>query len=53
MKQNGTINGFANSMWTGLTTLQLAKAMEAATKEKAYGLYNMVYKEAVQSLYAR
>ena len=29
-------------MWTGQTTLQLAKTMEAAAKEKAHGLYNMV-----------
>ena len=47
MKQNGTINGFTKAMWTGLTTLQLAKAMETAAKEKAHGLYNMVYKEAI------
>lgn len=42
MKQRGTINGYTKAMWTGLTTLQLAKAMEAAAKEKAHGLYNMV-----------
>ena len=47
MKQNGTINGFTKAMWTGLTTLQLAKAMEVAAKDKAHGLYNMVYKEAI------
>jgi len=47
MKQNGSINGFTKVMWTGLTTLQLAKAMEAAAKQKAHGLYNMVYKEAI------
>lgn len=47
MKQNGTINGFTKAMWTGLTTLQLAKAMEVAAREKAHGLYNMVYKESI------
>ena len=47
MKQNSTINGYTKAMWTGLTTLQLAKAMEVAAKEKAHGLYNMVYKEAI------
>jgi len=47
MGQSGTINGFAKAMWTGLTTLELAKAMEAAAKEKAHGLYNMVYEEAI------
>ncbi len=47
MKQEGDINGFSNVMWTGLTTLQLAKTMEAAAKNKAVGLYNMVYKENI------
>lgn len=47
MQQNGTVNGFTKAMWTGLTTLELAKAMEIAAKEKAHGLYNMVYKETI------
>lgn len=47
LKQSGTISGYTKAMWTGLTTLQLAKAMEAAAKEKAHGLYNMVYKESI------
>ena len=47
MKQTGTINGYTKAMWTGLTTLQLAKAMEVAAKDRAYGLYNIVYKEAI------
>lgn len=42
MKQQGVINGFTKTMWTGQTTLQLAKTMEQAAKEKAHGLYNMV-----------
>lgn len=42
MKQSGTINGYTKVLWTGVTTLQLAKVMEAAAKEKACGLYNMV-----------
>ena len=42
MKQTGEINGFTKAMWTGQTTLQLAKTMEAAAKEKASGLYNTV-----------
>jgi len=36
------LNGFTKAMWTGQTTLQLAKTMEAAAKEKAHGLYNTV-----------
>lgn len=42
MKQNGEINGFTKAMWTGQTTLQLAKTMELAAEEKASGLFNMV-----------
>lgn len=47
MKQNGTIKGYTKVMWTGLTTLELAKAMEYAARVKAAGLYNMVYKEPI------
>lgn len=42
MKQQGEISGFTKAMWTGQTTLQLAKTMEAAAAEKACGLYNTV-----------
>ena len=42
MQQKGEINGFTKAMWTGQTTLQLAKTMEIAAKEKAHGLYNTV-----------
>lgn len=42
MKQKGEVNGFTKTLWTGQTTLQLAKTMEAAAIEKAYGLYNVV-----------
>lgn len=42
MQQNGEINGFTGAIWTGQTTLQLAKTMEAAARERATGLYNTV-----------
>lgn len=42
MHQSGEINGYTKAMWTGQTTLQLAKTMEMAAKEKAHGLYNTV-----------
>ena len=44
MKQSNKIDGFTKSLWTGQTTLQLAKTMERAALEKAHGLYNMVPK---------
>lgn len=42
MQQNGEVNGFTKAMWTGQTTLQLAKTMEEAAKAKAHGLINTV-----------
>ncbi len=47
MKQKGPINGYTKAMWTGQTTLQLAKTMEVAAKEKAHGLYNTVPDSAI------
>lgn len=47
MKQNGEISGYTKAMWTGQTTLQLAKTMEAAAKEKAHGLYNAVPEHSI------
>ena len=47
LKQRGEVNGFTRAMWTGQTTLQLAKTMEVAAKEKAYGLYNTVPDHAI------
>ena len=42
MQQQNQINGYTKAMWTGQTTLQLAKTMEVAAKERVHGLYNMV-----------
>lgn len=42
MQQRESVNGFTKSMWTGQTTLQLAKTMEAAALSRAHGLYNTV-----------
>lgn len=42
MQQHGEVTGYTGAMWTGQTTLQLAKTMEAAAKERVHGLYNMV-----------
>lgn len=42
MKQNGEINGFEKSIWTGVTTLTLAKAMYAASRSNISGIYNLV-----------
>lgn len=42
MQQKESVNGFTRAIWNGQTTLQLAKTMEAAAKNRAYGLYNAV-----------
>ncbi|MDL2224161.1 sugar nucleotide-binding protein [Bacteroidales bacterium OttesenSCG-928-M06] len=47
MKQQGTISGYTGAMWTGVTTLTLAKAMEQAIKENLTGLYNLVNNESI------
>lgn len=47
MKQNDTINGYSKAIWTGVTTLTLAKAMERATIENVTGIYNLVNNEGI------
>lgn len=42
MKQKNSVNGFTRVIWTGQTTLQLAKTMEKAAELRVHGLYNMV-----------
>lgn len=42
MKQDGTIKGYTNAIWTGVTTLTLAKAMDRALAVNLTGLYNLV-----------
>lgn len=42
LQQKRLVRGYRKVIWTGQTTLQLAKTMEAAAKERVSGLYNMV-----------
>ena len=42
MHQHGTIEGFKNAIWTGQSTLQLAKTIEAITHLGLTGLFNTV-----------
>ena len=37
LQQESSVSGYAKAMWTGQTTLQLAKTMEAAAKERLMG----------------
>jgi dTDP-4-dehydrorhamnose reductase len=47
MKQQDEVNGFIGAIWTGVTTLTLAKAMDVAIKENLTGLYNLVNNESI------
>lgn len=42
LQQHDRVNGYKNAIWTGQTTLQLAKTMENAAIQRVHGLYNMV-----------
>ncbi|OXX84368.1 hypothetical protein AVM15_04835 [Paraclostridium benzoelyticum] len=41
MNQNGTIKGFTNVFWSGLTTLELSKAIDMALDLNIEGIYNI------------
>ena len=47
MRQHDTILGYTGAIWTGVTTLTLAKAMEQAIKENLTGIYNLVNNESI------
>ena len=47
MRQPGPVKGFTGAIWTGLTTLELAKAMEHEAGEGAHGLVNMVPEDSI------
>ena len=47
MQQNGSVNGFTKAIWTGVTTLTLAKAMECAIRTDLSGLYNLVNNDSI------
>ena len=47
MHRSGEIRGFTRAIWTGQTTLQLAKTIETATTQGVTGLYNTVPDHAI------
>ena len=47
IQQNGIINGFTKAIWTGVTTLTLAKAMDKAIQTNLTGLYNLVNNDSI------
>ncbi len=47
MKQENDVYGYKQAIWTGVTTLTLAKAMEAAALENLTGLYHLVNNQSI------
>ena len=47
MRQRGPIQGYTHALWTGVTTLTLAQAMERAIGEDLTGLYHLVGEEPI------
>ena len=47
MMQNGLINGFTKSIWSGVTTLELAKAVYWAIEHDIRGLYHITNNKSI------
>ncbi|MCW8895353.1 SDR family oxidoreductase [Sulfurimonas sp.] len=47
MNQSGTINGFTKAIWSGVTTLELAKAIKWAIENEITGLYHVTNGESI------
>ena len=47
MQQRGTINGFTKAIWSGVTTIELAKAVKWAIENKITGLYHITNNHAI------
>lgn len=47
MNQTDSVGGYTKVMWTGVTTIQLAKAMEEAINNNIAGLYHVVNDEKI------
>ena len=47
IKQSGEINGYSNVFWSGVTTLELAKAIEASFEQNISGIYHLTNNEKI------
>lgn len=47
LQQKGEVKGFANAIWTGLTTLEYAKTIERLLMQKAHGVFQAAPKEPI------
>lgn len=46
-KQTGDINGYSKAFWNGVTTIELAKAIDCAIKQDLKGLYHLTPKQNI------
>ena len=51
MKQESNLSGFSAAIWTGVTTITLAQAMEAAIEQNLCGMYNLVNNESISKFH--
>lgn len=47
MSQTGPVNGFTEVIWSGVTTLELAKAINSVLDQKLTGLYHLVNNDVI------
>ncbi|MFT5876130.1 MAG: dTDP-4-dehydrorhamnose reductase [Clostridium sp.] len=47
MKQNATVIGYSKVIWSGVTTLQLAKCLDIMIEKDLSGLYNLTSKASI------
>lgn len=47
MKQTGSVSGYKGVIWTGVTTLQLAKSIEEDISKQKTGLYHLVNNDTI------
>ena len=45
--QRGEVNGFANAIWTGITTIEFAREIEWLLKNKKHGIFQLVPDHAI------
>ena len=47
MRQRQHVSGYAKAIWTGVSTITLARAMECALRDRVTGIYHLVNNEAI------
>lgn len=47
LSQSGEVTGFSKVMWNGITTIELARAIDEAIKQELSGIYNLVPNESI------